>query len=40
MAWALNTLNAVGAFNQDFSSIEKIHEAVRAVTPIAEYFPG
>lgn len=40
MEWSLNAMGVVGAFKQDFSTVEKIHEAVRAITPVAEYFPG
>lgn len=40
MKWALNTMNAVGAFEKDLSSVEKIEATLRAETPITEYFPS
>ncbi|EFO26574.1 hypothetical protein LOAG_01916 [Loa loa] len=40
MEWSLNTMNAVGAFDKDFSSVEKIEAILRAASPLTEYFPG
>ncbi|VDK26184.1 unnamed protein product [Anisakis simplex] len=40
MEWALNTMNAVGVFDMDLSSVDAVQKAVRSITPIAEYFPG
>lgn len=33
-------MNAVGTFDKDLSSIEKIEATIRALTPLADYFPG
>lgn len=40
MEWSLNTLDAIGTFDKDLSTEEKIQESIKAVTPAAEYFPG
>ncbi|VIO88725.1 Uncharacterized protein BM_BM6038 [Brugia malayi] len=40
MKWSLNTINAVGTFDKDFSSVEKIETILKAASPSAEYFPG
>uniref|UniRef100_A0A1I8EM29 CRAL-TRIO domain-containing protein n=1 Tax=Wuchereria bancrofti TaxID=6293 RepID=A0A1I8EM29_WUCBA len=40
MKWSLNTINTVGAFDKNFSSVEEIETILKAVSPFAEYFPG
>lgn len=40
MEWALNTMNTVGAFEKDLTSIEKIEAILRNKTPLTDYFPS
>lgn len=40
MERALNTMDLIGTFGKDLSTVEKIEENVRKYTPVAEYFPG
>ncbi|VDO40300.1 unnamed protein product, partial [Onchocerca flexuosa] len=40
MKWSLNAMNAVGVFEKDLSSIEKIEETLKATIPLNDYFPN
>ncbi|VDK85129.1 unnamed protein product [Onchocerca ochengi] len=40
MKWSLNAMNAIGVFEKDLSSIEKIEEILEAIIPLNEYFPN
>uniref|UniRef100_A0A915Q3H6 CRAL-TRIO domain-containing protein n=1 Tax=Setaria digitata TaxID=48799 RepID=A0A915Q3H6_9BILA len=40
MEWSLNAMNAVGAFEKDLSSVEKIEAILADASPIHYFFPG